>query len=230
MHSHGLALATAFVWHAAAFGLISAPLETADGYRGIWYYNQATKDEFKYKYSGGMATYPQQHAPIAIYRKEVNKTFFVYGGTTARTDSDKQQLLHMVSYLDHANGTVPRPRILLNKKTDDAHDNPVLSIDDAGHLWIFSPSHGTSRPSFIHRSTRPYSIDDFEKVAETNFSYPQPWYISGQGFLFLHTRYGGGGWGVKSGRVTGWTSSADGRQWSAGAPLSAIQMGSYQVS
>src|SRR5438445_2511040 len=33
----------------------------ADGYRGIWYYNQPSNDEYKYKYSGGFATYPQQH-------------------------------------------------------------------------------------------------------------------------------------------------------------------------
>ncbi len=52
-------------------------LQPEDGYRGIWYYNQATKDEYKFKYSGGFATYPQQHAPIAIYCKEVDKTFFV---------------------------------------------------------------------------------------------------------------------------------------------------------
>jgi hypothetical protein len=230
MQPHRIGFALAIAWHTATLFAAAAPLETADGYRGIWYYNQATKDEFKYKYSGGMATYPQQHAPIAIYRKEVNKTFFVYGGTTARADNDKQELLHMVSYLDHASGTVPRPRILLNKKTDDAHDNPVLSIDDAGHLWIFSPSHGTSRPSYIHRSTRPYSIDEFEKVAQTNFSYPQPWYLSGKGFLFFHTRYGGGNWGVKAARVTGSMSSADGREWSKGSALAAIEMGSYQVS
>jgi hypothetical protein len=230
MQPHRTAVVLAIAWHAVMCHITAAPLEMDDGYRGIWYYNQATKDEFKYKYSGGMATYPQQHAPIAIYRKEVNKTFFVYGGTTARADNDKQQLLHMVSCFDHANGAVPRPRILLNKKTDDAHDNPVLSIDDVGHLWIFSPSHGTSRPSYIHRSTRPYSIDEFEKVAETNFSYPQPWYISGQGFLFLHTRYGGKDWGVKAARVTGSMSSADGRVWSTGSALAAIEMGSYQVS
>jgi hypothetical protein len=107
MQPHRIGFALAIAWHTATLFAAAAPLETADGYRGIWYYNQATKDEFKYKYSGGMATYPQQHAPIAIYRKEVNKTFFVYGGTTARADSDKQELLHMVSYFDHASGTVP---------------------------------------------------------------------------------------------------------------------------
>ena len=118
--------------------LLQDPLPADDGYRGIWYMNQPSKDEYKYKYSGGYATYPQQHIPIAIYSKEADKTFFVYGGTV----KGKQELLHMVSYYDHATGTVPRPRILLNKKTDDAHDNPTLQIDDAGHLWIFSNAHG----------------------------------------------------------------------------------------
>jgi len=133
----------------------AAPLPTDDGYRGIWYYNQPTKDDYRYKYSGGMATYPQQHVPIAIYCQKVHKTFFVYGGTRARQAGDKQELLHMVSYYDHSTGQAARPRILLNKQTEDAHDNPTLAVDNAGHLWIFSASHGKSRPSFIHRSTRP---------------------------------------------------------------------------
>ncbi len=59
----------------------AAPAEQADGYRGIWYMNQSTGDEYKYKYSGGFATYPQQQEPIAIYSAAVNKTFFVYGGS-----------------------------------------------------------------------------------------------------------------------------------------------------
>lgn len=29
-----------------------------DGYRGIWYANQPSGDEYKFKYSGGFATYP----------------------------------------------------------------------------------------------------------------------------------------------------------------------------
>ena len=45
--------------------------------------NQPTKDEHKFKYSGGTATYPQQHAPIAIYAKAADKTFFVFGGVAA---------------------------------------------------------------------------------------------------------------------------------------------------
>ena len=73
-------------------------------------------------------------------------------------------LLHMVSYYDHATGKVPRPTILLDKLTKDAHDNPVIAVDDRGYLWIFSTSHGTGRPSYIHRSREPYSIDEFERI------------------------------------------------------------------
>ncbi len=74
-----------------------------DGYRGIWYPNQPVKDEYHFKYSGGLGTYPQQQEPIAIYVKKVNKTFFCYGGTS----KDKENLLEMVSYYDHTTGMVP---------------------------------------------------------------------------------------------------------------------------
>lgn len=214
-----------------AVPLTGGRLQADDGYRGIWYYNQPTKDEYKYKYSGGFATYPQQHAPIAIYCKEVNKTFFVYGGTTARTANEKQELLHMVSFYDHKTGQVPRPRILLNKRTDDAHDNPTLQIDDRGYLWIFSSSHGTGRPSYIHRSTEPWNIDEFERVLVTNFSYTQPWHVPGEGFLFLHTRYGGGkSRGIKAARCLFWMNSKDGVNWTQPEMLAGIEMGDYQVS
>jgi hypothetical protein len=206
-------------------------LEPDDGYRGIWYYNQPISNEYKFKYSGGFATYPYQHAPIAIYCKEVEKTFFVYGGTTARSAQDKQELLHMVSYFDHKTGMVPKPRILLNKQTGDAHDNPTLQVDDRGHLWIFSSSHGTGRPSFIHRSVKPWSIDEFERVLVTNFSYTQPWYVPGEGFLFLHTRYGGGRpVGNNAARCLFWMTSVDGRKWEEPQMLAGIEQGDYQVS
>jgi hypothetical protein len=196
-----------------------------DGYRGIWYANQPTGDEYAYKYSGGMATYPHQHLPIAIYAPAVNRTFFVYGGIARAEPGQplRQELLHMVSYFDHATGTVPRPRILLNKKTDDAHDNPTLSIDAQGHLWIFSNAHGTSRPAFIHSSARPYSIESFEQVLKTNFSYAQPWYLSNFGFLVMHTHY-------QSGRGLFWMTSADGQSWSKPHALAHMAQGHYQVT
>jgi hypothetical protein len=197
----------------------SPSLPKDDGYRGIWYYNQPSNDEYKYKYSGGFATYPQQHVPIAYYSKEANKTFFCYGGTV----KGKNELLHMISYYDHATGTVPRPTILLNKKTDDAHDNPTLMLDDKGYVWIFSNAHGTSRPAYVHRSKKPYSVDDFERVLTTNFSYGQPWHLPVKGFLFLHTRYA-------AGRKLFWMTSDDGVTWSEPQPLSQMEMGHYQIS
>jgi len=195
--------------------------QKATGYRGIWYAVGATKDEYKYKYSGGLGTYCAKHIPHAWYAPEVNKTFFTYGGTT---EDANNRLLHMVSYYDHATGQVPRPTILLDKKTGDAHDNPVLNLDDDGYIWIFSSSHGTGRPSYISRSLKPYDIDRFELKWTGNFSYPQPWYITGKGFLFIHVYYGVGGRSIQM------ITSSDGVSWSDRRLLSYIGEGHYEVS
>ncbi len=196
-------------------------LPTADGFRGIWYANQPSGDEYRFKYSGGMATYPQQHMPIAIYAEAANKTFFFFfGGRNA----EKNELLHMISYFDHETGLVARPRVLLNKKTSDAHDNPTLAIDDDGHFWIFSNAHGTGRRAYIHRSTQPYAIDEFELIRDENFSYGQPWHLPEHGFVFLHTHYDAG-----RRMLYQWRSST-GREWGEREPLSRIEKGQYQVS
>jgi hypothetical protein len=213
------------------------PVETLnrkdDGYRGIWYMNQPSGDQYVYKYSGGLGTYCAKHKPFAVYCEQVDKTFFCYGGTA--TDSN-QRLLHMVSYFDHKTRQVPRPTILLDKKTSDAHDNPVISVDDEGYIWIFSTSHGTSRPSFIHRSKRPYDIDEFERVAATrldgnqrlpitNFSYMQAWHVAGQGFICFFTRYGD-----PAARTICCMTSRDGVQWNQYQRLAKIDQGHYQIS
>jgi hypothetical protein len=203
------------------------------GYRGIWYMNQPSGDEYVYKYSGGLGTYCAKHKPFAVYRERVDKTFFCYGGTT--TDSNRK-LIHMVSYFDHKTGMVPRPTILLDKKTGDAHDNPVISVDDKGYIWIFSTSHGTSRPSYVHRSTRPYDIDEFQlvdvtkiedgrQVAMTNFSYMQPWHLEGKGFAAFFTRYN-----HPAARTICFVTSPDGVKWSKWQRLAAIDKGHYQIS
>ena len=203
------------------------------GYRGIWYMNQPSGDEYVYKYSGGLGTYCAKHKPFAVYCDQVNKTFFCYGGTT--TDSD-QRLLHMVSYYDHATGMVPRPTLLLDKKTSDAHDNPVISVDDEGYIWIFSTSHGTSRPSYIHKSRKPYNIDEFDlvnptkiengqDVPMTNFSYMQPWHLKDKGFVCFFTRYN-----YPVDRTICFMTSRDGVKWSQWLRLAAMDQGHYQIS
>jgi len=191
----------------------------ADGYRGIWYYNQKLDNEYVYKYSGGLGTYCAKHIPFAVYVAEADKTFFVYGG---RAD-DANRLLIMASYYDHATGMVPRPTVLCDKQTDDAHDNPVIAVDDDGHVWVFASAHGTSRPAYIFRSHEPHSVDSFELVSLTNFSYPQVHYIPGKGFAVPHTRY-------KGGRVLHWMSSPDGREWSEPIECAKIAQGHYEIS
>ncbi len=196
------------------------PYPRADGYRGIWFADMKSDDEYRYTYySGGLGTYTAHHIPMAVHSKAAGKTFFAWGGAA----KDDNRLLLMVSEYDHRTGTVPRPVILMDRRTDDAHDNPVLALDDSGYVWVFASSHGTARPSYIFRSGKPFSIDTFSAVRETNFSYPQPWHIPGKGFLFLHTLYIGG-------RHLYYSTSPDGFSWSESRKLATIAQGHYAVS
>ncbi|WP_246169105.1 BNR-4 repeat-containing protein [Rudanella paleaurantiibacter] len=212
-----------------------------DGYRGIWYHIGPLKTEYAYKYSGGLATYPANHHPFAVYAPSVQKTFFCFGGASKRA---KPSLLHEVGVFDHRTGTVSLPTVVLDKQTDDAHDNPVLNIDRQGYIWLFSTSHGTERPSFIHRSRKPYDITAFDRVPATrmqgdslvpfdNFSYLQSHYDPDRGFLHLMTHYERGmlKYGAKKPRRTiGYVTSRDGIRWSAIRDIATIEEGHYQTS
>ncbi len=203
-----------------------------DGYRGIWYMNQPLQNEYKFKYSGGLATYCAKHNPFAIYQDAVKKTFFCYGGT----DSRNSTLYHMVSFYDHTTRKVSKPTLVLDKRTIDAHDNPVMSIDDHGYIYLFSTSHGTARPSYIHKSKKPYDITAFEpvnatkvedgkEVPITNFSYMQSWYVPGNGFVNFFTRYN-----YPAARTICFMTSPDGENWSEWKRIASIKKGHYQIS
>ena len=204
----------------------------ANGFKGIWYMNQPSNDIYVYKYSGGLGTYCAKHRPFAIYSEEAHKTYFCFGGT----DSLNSTLYHNVSYYDHQTGKIANPTIILDKHTTDAHDNPVISMDDKGFIWIFSTAHGTGRPSYITKSVAPYDISKFELVKATeiiddeevpfdNFSYFQVWYVEGKGFMALFTKYNG--WGN---RVIGFNTSRDGAHWNEWKVIANIDQGHYQVS
>lgn len=190
-----------------------------DGYRGIWYFIGPTQDQYAYKYSGGLGTYCADHIPLAVYAPKVNKTFFVFGGTKGL--GKKKPLLEMISYYDHTTGMVPKPTIVCEKNTADAHHNPTLSIDKDGYIWVFAPSHG-GKDGFIYKSRAPYSIDSFELIANREFSYPQPWYIDGIGHVFLFTKY-------TRGRELYSSRSKDGVKWTPDVKYAGFD-GHYQVT
>ncbi|MGQ9504580.1 MAG: BNR-4 repeat-containing protein [Thermogutta sp.] len=192
--------------------------ERDTGYRGIWF-TLGQRTEFGDKYSGGLGTYTANHVPIAIYCEQVNKTFFVYGGAK----DGQRYLLNMVSYFDHSRGVVPRPTIVHDKKgVDDPHDNAALAIDPAGNLWVFISGRARVRQGFIYRSKEPYSIDDFELIKEGEMTYPQPWWIPEQGFLYLFTKY-------TRGRELYFNISPDGIQWAEDTKFAGMG-GHYQTS
>lgn len=197
---------------------LSQNLKT-DGYKGIWF-TLGQFSEYGDKYSGGLGTYTANHIPIAIYSPEVKKTFFVYGGTTG---ADKRHLLIMISYYDHKSHMVPKPVIVYDKQgVDDPHDNAALSIDNEGYIWVFVSGRGTARPGLIFKSSRPYSIDSFDKILQGEMTYPQPWWVTGKGFIYMFTKY-------TQGRELYWSTSPDGKSWSPNQKLAGMG-GHYQVT
>ncbi len=191
----------------------------AAGYRGIWF-TLGQFSEYGDKYSGGLGTYTADHIPVAVYVEQEKKTFFVYGGTT---EASERHLLIMAGCYDHRTHRVLKPVIVYDKGgVDDPHDNASLAVDDNGFIWVFISGRGRSRPGFIFRSAEPYSIDKFNPIKEGEMTYPQPWWISGKGFIYLFTKY-------TAGRELYYSVSIDGKVWTDDQKLAGFG-GHYQVS
>ena len=196
-----------------------------DGYRGIWF-ELGQKYEYGDKYSGGLGTYTAKHVPLAVYAPAVDRTFFVYGGTTSDTS---RYLLCMIGVYDHETGMLSRPTVVCDKGgVNDPHDNPSLMLDDEGYVWVFVSGRGRKRPGFKYRSREPYSIEHFDRISSEEMTYPQPWNTA-KGYLHLFTKYTGV-------RQLYFERSKDGEHWSEDRLLSAIpqedgeRSGHYQIS
>jgi hypothetical protein len=204
---------------AAAPLAIPAKTSKADGFRGIWF-DLGQRSEYGSKYSGGLGTYTANHVPMAHYVKEVNRTYFTWGGAPA---ADQRRLLILVSYYDHHTGTVARPVVVMDKSpVDDPHDNASLSIDDDGHLWVLVSGRGSKRPGSVFRGKEPYGIDEWMRLPDWKFTYPQPWWFEGKGFLFTYTRY-------TPGRELYFRTSRDGMTWASERKIAGLE-GHYQTS
>ena len=199
-----------------------------DGFRPIWFDLKQTS-EYGSKYSGAFGTYTMKHRPLAIYSPEADKTFFVYGGTTA---ADQRHLLCMISCFDHKTGLVQKPTVVYDKgKIIDPHDNPALLIDDQGYIWVYVAGRGNHRKGIRFRSCKPYDISAFEEKGRSIMAYPQAYFIPGKGHFLFETRYDGV-------RRLFWQTSPDGEHWSEYQPLASIidtslqerRSGHYQIT
>ncbi|MDD6363986.1 MAG: BNR-4 repeat-containing protein [Bacteroidales bacterium] len=200
-----------------------------DGYRGLWYTVLQRESDYGDKYSGGLATYTAKHRPMAIYSKEADKTFFVYGGTPRKGE---KYLLCMVGCYDHKTGMLRKPVVAIDKgcnKVIDCHDNPVISIDKDGYIWVFAAGRGNTRPGIRVRSSKPYDISHFDYVNEGTMAYPQVYYNKDRGFFLFCTRYDGV-------RRSFFQTSPDGIEWSDYMPVASIvepgetRSGHYQIT
>jgi len=212
---------------------LSNPETSPRFFKGLWYANQKQNDAFGWKYSGGLTTYPQQILPLAVYSREVGRTYFCYAGADANN-----RLENTVCYFDHRRGTLSDPVVVLRRNTDDAHYQSTLAIAPDGHILIFCNSHGpgaelsaddpTFGKAYVLRSKRPHDLSGFDCVLEDLFSYSQVWPCEGGGLLWLHTRYED--MAGKTSRPLYWASSADGKSWSKPRQLVKMGLGSYQIS
>ncbi len=198
---------------------------SVDGYKGIWFeLNQ--KFEYGDKYSGGLGTYTAKHRPMALYAEAVDKTFFVYGGTTSESE---RHLLCMIGSFDHLTLKVSKPVVVYDKMgVNDPHDNPSIAMDKQGYLWVFVSGRGNSRPGIKLKSKEPYNPGHFEIVTEETFTYPQIW-ITDSLFVHFFTKYTGI-------RELYFETSTDGVLWSDDLKLAGIRgqndslSGHYQLS
>ncbi len=150
----------------------------------------------------------------------MNNTYFTYGGTPS---ANERVLQIMVGCYDHETGLVSRPTFVFAAPgVDDPHDNATLSIDEEGHVWVFVSGRNVTRQGRTFRGELPFSIERFEPVHVGTFTYPQPRWFEGRGFLHLFTKY-------TNGRELYWSTSRNGDTWTTDKRLAGIG-GHYQVS
>jgi hypothetical protein len=212
----------------------SAPakiLPTADGFHGIWYAVGPSKEQYAYKYSGGLGTYTHQTSPLAIYAPQVDRTFFVYGGT----DGTSNSLRNYISYYDHNTGRLARPREVRRVGGHDNHQNITLTIDDSGYLHVFGNSHGNGGTGNHYKSAQPFSIAEFDELQlpadifnnhapkpKIVLAYSNPFYLSKHELLLVYNQY-------DDGRAVHVATSPDGLHW-ADQSLIDTDQGHYSVA
>ncbi len=165
---------------------VPQPVARAGGYRGQWFSPVQAAPLMGRRLSGGTAFYPSAHTPVAQYAAAAGKTFFIYAGAPDGAIANALPPRMLIGYYDHRAGTVPKPVILLDQLPAGTYGAPALCIDATGRLWVFVSPLGTDQSGVLLRSTRPYEIDAWERVCQTEFTNAQPWYVPGRGLLVVH--------------------------------------------
>ena len=227
----GIASAVLLALHASAATTRSAVLPTVNGFHGIWYSVGPSNDQYAYKYSGGLGTYTHQTSPLAIYVSKVERTFFVYGGTSGIDNS----LINCISYYDHKTRNLARPRQIRYVGGNDNHQNITLASDENGYLYVFANSHGDGGTGNLYKSSQPYSIAEFDEIPlpaevfentaakpKVVLSYSNPFYVAGSGLLTVYNQY-------HDGRAVHVATSRDGHRWTDHKLLDTNQ-GHYTVA
>ncbi|HLN56585.1 MAG TPA: BNR-4 repeat-containing protein [Bacteroidales bacterium] len=157
---------------------------------------------------------------MAVYVPLLKKTYFVYYGTEA-PDTGNAKIL--ISFFDHVTRKVPRPVIVSeNIGVSNRQDIAKLSIDSRGYIWVFVSGQGRTRPGYIYKSEKPWSIENFRQTWCGEIVFPQAWWMNDTAFLMMHTR-------VSKGRDLYWTTGKDGSSWAPAQKLAGAG-GHFQIT
>ena len=168
-----------------------------------------------------MATYPQQHAPIAIYDREVEQDVLRLRRRRSGAEVDPAHGLVLRPRDRHgpASGDPARQEDQRRARQPDLADRRPTAISGSSP----TPTARAGRRSSIAASSRGRSTPS-NASPETNFSYGQPWYVPGAGSCSCTPKYT-----VRAARLR-FMTSPDGLTWSEPAPLVKIDMGDYQIT
>ena len=181
--------------------------------------NQPTGDEYRYKYSGGLGTYPQQHVPIAIYSAAANKTFFCYGGADRQAERAAAHGL----LLRPRHRQVPRPRSCWSSRpTTPTRTRRCRSTTRA--TSGSSPTR-TARRTLVHLPQRDAVLDRRVRAGRADQLLLQPAVVRARPGLSVSAHAL-----RKRPAAAAWMTSPDGREWSEPQPLAQSRKGHYQIS
>lgn len=91
-----------------------------------------------------------------------------------------------IACYDHETQKIQTKVVYANLEIDD-HDNPSILIDENGHLLVFFTTHVIdTKPIYMMRSSKPESIDVWEKVSELYLNDPALKSMGGMNHTYSH--------------------------------------------
>ena len=155
-----------------------------DGYRGIWYCNQGQKDEYVYKYSGGLGTYCQPQ-PVVSIGESTRRSSATAARSRAIPRSSGNCARSPTTTTGRAGCQGPRSWSTSAPTTPDNRSSPWTP---RATVWIFSSRH---QPAFVRVGQQGPTTSTTSTRVDHQLPTRSPGTCRDK-FLFLQALYHGG--------------------------------------